>query len=422
MAWSNARFFINISSTGEGRQGNRRLNRSVSWFTGAVTTEPVAAVRPRNRKQLIVEAAGRVFSERGYHAASMEEIAANVGITAAALYRHFPNKYALFAECANVMVDRLVAAVDEVPPDATLAEVFAAVTQVSVAHRASGGLYRWEARYLERADRHVLGAKFAHVVGRVTGVALREHPLPDEHLRAAAALGAIGSITMHRISIAQRRVEELLVAAALRVAATDPTAATGSARLVELPTRPVPRTRRSEILAAAIPLFERDGFANVTNGRIAEAVGLVPSAIYRYFPGKADILAAACLQAAGLLTQAVEQNLRGVTDPHDAVVALTATYVAYSFEHTALTSVANAELAGLPADLQRPLVVAQREHIAAWEQHLRSARPELDSRQARVLVHAGFGVVVEAGRRLRWQDSPGNRDAVAALVLGALGV
>jgi AcrR family transcriptional regulator len=385
-----------------------------------VSAEPVAAVRPRNRRQLIVGAAGRVFSEHGYHAASMEEIAAAVGITAAALYRHFPNKYALFAECANVAADRLVAALDELAPDAGLADVLLAVIQVTIAHRASGGLYRWESRYLEHADRQVLAAKFGHVVDRVTGVAGREHPLPDGALRAAAALGAIGSITMHHTSIAQRRLAELLLASGMRVVATDPAA--GSARLVELPTQPVPRTRRAEILAAAVPLFERDGFVNVTNGRIAEAVGLVPSAIYRYFPGKADILAAACVQAAGLLTQAVDRNLRGVTDPQDALATLTATYVAYSFEHTALTSVANAELVGLPAGLQRPLVIAQREHIAVWEQQLRLARPELDSRQARVLVHAGFGVVVEAGRRLRWQDSPANRAAVAALVLGALGL
>jgi hypothetical protein len=118
----------------------------------------------------------------------------------------------------------------------------------------------------------------------------------------------------------------------------------------------------------------------------------------------------------------VEHNLRDVADPRDAVVALTATYVAYSFEHTALTSVANAELIGLPPALQRPVVVAQREHIAVWEQQLRLARPELDSRQARVLVHAGFGVVVEAGRTLRWRDTPANRAAVAALLVGALGI
>src|SRR5215472_7227200 len=218
--------------------------------------QPVTASRPRNRRQLIVAAAGRAFSERGYHAASMEEIAASVGITAAALYRHFTNKYALFAECANVMVDRLVAALDGVPTEAALADVLTAVTRVTVAHRASGGVYRWEARYLNREDRQVLRTKFAHVVERVTEVVRREHPLPDEHLRAVGALGAIGSITTHHISIAQRRVEDLLVASALRVITTDPTAAAGSAHLVELPVQSVPRTRRAEILAAAMPLFQ----------------------------------------------------------------------------------------------------------------------------------------------------------------------
>jgi AcrR family transcriptional regulator len=385
-----------------------------------VTSEPAAAVRPRNRRQLIVEAAGRVFSTRGYHAASMEEIASAVGITAAALYRHFPNKYALFTECANVMADRLVAALDEVPPESALAETLAVVTRVTVAHRASGGVYRWEARYLDHEDRQLLKAKFAHVVGRVADVLRREHPMPGEELRAVAALGVIGSITMHHTSIAHRRVESLLLTSAVQAATTE--AAAGGAHPVELPALPVPRTRRAEILAAAIPLFERDGFANVTNGRIAEAVGVTTSAIYRHYPGKADILAAACLQAAGLLAQAVDRNLEGVADPRAAVVALAATYVAYSFAHTALTSVAEAEIIGMPAALQRPVVRAQREHIAVWEQQLRLARPDLDPRQARVLVHAGFGVVVEAGRRLRWSDTEDHRAAVTALVVAALGL
>ncbi|MGW0434535.1 TetR/AcrR family transcriptional regulator [Micromonospora sp. NPDC003197] len=378
------------------------------------------AARPRNRKQTIVEAAGQVFSERGYHAASMEEIAAVVGISAPALYRHFPNKYALFAACANIMVDKLVAAIDEWPPEAALQDVLLALTQVTVSHRASGGLYRWEARYLERDDRRLLRTKFAYVVGRVTDMVQREYPLPDEQLRAVAALGVIGSITMHHTSIAQRRIEDLLLASAMSVVATDPAAAAGTARLVELPAQPVPRTRRAEILAAAIPLFARDGFGNVTNAQIAQAVGLAPSAIYRHYPGKVDILVAACLQAAGLLAQAVDRSLHQAADPRQALVALAAAYVAYCFEHNALNSVAEAELASLPADMRRPLVHAQREHIAVWEQQLRTVRPELDRRQARLLVHAGFGVVVEAGRALRWQDAPGHRDAVTALVTGAL--
>jgi AcrR family transcriptional regulator len=390
-----------------------------------VTADPATATRPRNRRQLIVEAAGRVFSERGYHRASMEEIAAGVGITAAALYRHFPNKYALFAECADVMAERLVASVDALESGAPLEDLLAATARVTVAHRASGGVYRWEARYLHQEERRRLATKFGRLVRRIDTALQREHALPDGRLRAVAALGAIGSITMHHTSIAQRRAEELLLASALRVAATDPTVARGAARTapaVELPARQVPRTRRAQILAAAIPLFARDGFASVTNGQIAEAVGLTPSALYRHYPGKVDILAAACLQAAGLLAQGVERSLRPADGPRDALTALAATYVAYSFEHTELTSVAEAELAGLPAELRRPLVLAQREHIAVWEQQLRLARPELDPRQARVLVHAGLGVAVEAGRRLRWQDTRGHREAVTALVVGALGL
>ncbi|MFI5908474.1 TetR/AcrR family transcriptional regulator [Dactylosporangium sp. NPDC051541] len=387
-----------------------------------MSTGSAAATRPHNRRQIIVEAAGQVFSARGYHAASMEEIAAGVGISAPALYRHFPNKYALFAECANGMVDELVETLDERPAGAALPDVLAALIRVTVSHRTSGGLYRWEARYLERADRRVLRAKFAHVVARVTELVRHAYPRPEERLRAVAALGAIGSITMHHTSIAQRRIEELLLASALRVAATDPTTAPPGPHPVDLPAPPVPRTRRAEILAAAIPLFAREGFANVTNAQIAQAVGLAPSAIYRHYPGKVDILVAACLQAAGLLTQAVERSLERATDPRQAVAALAAAYVGYCFEHNALTSVAEAEIAGLPPDVQRPLIVAQREHIAVWEQQLRTVRPELDPRQARLLVHAGFGVVVEAGRALRWQDAPGRRDLVTALVTAALAV
>jgi hypothetical protein len=66
------------------------------------------------------------------------------------------------------------------------------------------------------------------------------------------------------------------------------------------------------------------------------------------------------------------------------------------------------------------LVAAQRAHVAIWEQRLVAVRPELDETQARVLVHAGLGVVVEAGRRLRWEDTPEHRRAVEALLLAAL--
>lgn len=380
-----------------------------------------ATTRPRNRRELIVDAAGREFNERGYHATSMEEIARRVGIRGPAIYRHFPNKYALFAECANFMADGLLDCLDRVPDDAALEQLLRAVTGETIAHRASGGVYRWEARYLEAEDRRALRAKFARLVDRFAAAVPSGPGLLPADLRSAAALGAIGSITMHRTRISGHRAEDLLVTAATHVAVMPvPADSPAPPRLAPAPATPT--KRRAQILAAAIPLFARDGFANVTLGMIAEDVGIATSAIYRHFPNKVDILAAACTQAGGLLSRAVDRALTDPAGPHEAVSGLATAYVAYSFEHRALTSVAEAEIVGLPPAVQRPLIVAQREHIAIWEQQLRAARPELDHQQAVVLVHAGFGVVVEAGRRLHWQDTDENRRAVAALMVSALGL
>lgn len=49
-----------------------------------------------DRKSEIIGAAVEVFADRGYEAGSMRQIAARVGVSEPALYRHFPGKEALF--------------------------------------------------------------------------------------------------------------------------------------------------------------------------------------------------------------------------------------------------------------------------------------------------------------------------------------
>ncbi|BDZ65960.1 TetR/AcrR family transcriptional regulator [Agromyces mangrovi Wang et al. 2018] len=65
-----------------------------------VVTETVRR-RPKDRKQRIEAAAAEAFSAHGFHAVGMEDIAAAVGVSAPALYRHYPSKYALFVACAR---------------------------------------------------------------------------------------------------------------------------------------------------------------------------------------------------------------------------------------------------------------------------------------------------------------------------------
>src|ERR687896_1903275 len=55
---------------------------------------------PRERREPeMVAAAQAVFAERGYHAASMDEIAERSGITKPMLYSYFGSKEALFVRC-----------------------------------------------------------------------------------------------------------------------------------------------------------------------------------------------------------------------------------------------------------------------------------------------------------------------------------
>ena len=51
---------------------------------------------PEARRQLIVEAAGRLFGEHGYDGARLDAVAAAAGVTKPVLYRHFEDKRALY--------------------------------------------------------------------------------------------------------------------------------------------------------------------------------------------------------------------------------------------------------------------------------------------------------------------------------------
>lgn len=72
-------------------------------YHAAVTTStsPSAGRRQRQRDDVrarILDAARRLFAERGYEAVTMQQVAAALEYTAGAVYRHFPSKGALVAE------------------------------------------------------------------------------------------------------------------------------------------------------------------------------------------------------------------------------------------------------------------------------------------------------------------------------------
>ena len=86
------------------------------------------AVRPD-----IIEAATRIFSERGYHAASMAEIADAVGIRKASLYHHVRKKEDLLFAIHEALIEELIAETRTVASSsATPAEKVAELLRVTM--------------------------------------------------------------------------------------------------------------------------------------------------------------------------------------------------------------------------------------------------------------------------------------------------
>ncbi|WP_442594636.1 TetR/AcrR family transcriptional regulator [Parapusillimonas sp. JC17] len=66
------------------------------------------ATRDPDRRHKIIEAARRVFARHGYEGASISMIAAEIGLTKAALYHHFTSKEAIYRASSRTGMDELL--------------------------------------------------------------------------------------------------------------------------------------------------------------------------------------------------------------------------------------------------------------------------------------------------------------------------
>src|SRR6478609_4876731 len=150
--------------------------QSVRYGVDMARTRPTRSQgvrrRPKDRKAQIARASAEAFSALGYYGVSMETIAKRVGISAAALYRHYSSKYELFRDAVLSLGQQLVdctAIADETAgdPELTLRRIVSALIDTAMANRESGGLYRWEGRYLRADDQASLIAQMRMVHLRI---------------------------------------------------------------------------------------------------------------------------------------------------------------------------------------------------------------------------------------------------------------
>ncbi|MEV6333338.1 TetR/AcrR family transcriptional regulator [Nocardia vinacea] len=363
--------------------------------------------RPKNRRAQIAAASAAAFGALGYHGVSMEDIASGLGISSAALYRHYPSKYALFRE-ELLRVGRAMTESVELPEAARdwtserrLRQVLDALIGVTIENRPTVTLVRWEGRYLEPEDLTVLTDQQLAVVGAIgVQLAALRPELAEDELRVlrAALLSAITSIADHHASLPAKSLARLLSSACWSIVPAELPALEVDA---ELPVAAeIPDSFKHELLLRkAVELFHDRGYPNVSVEEIATAAGLsAASAVYRFYRGKSDLLAAAFRRAADRVSGAIGPAVAAAADSEAALTTLIEQYVEGSFSERALTFVYYTEFQHVPSDERTVLRNIQRLSVEEWARLLRDVRPELSPAEARFLIHAAFALVVDLGR------------------------
>lgn len=379
---------------------------------------PARGTRPRNRRQLIVQAAAELFTDHGFPHVSMGDIAGAVGVGPSALYRHFPGKQELLGE---VLVTRMASFASRVADAVNDDDPLRALAVATLEHRDFGVLWERESRHLQDSAHRAINQGALDVLGSLHTIVDAQQPglgPQAAELRSWTTIGVLMSPSFHHIELQGSELVALLaemVGAAMRVPPTPD--------VVEATTHPSPRSgqsRREQLLAAAIPLFAEHGYQSVGIEDIAAAAGLTGTSIYRHFEAKNDLLVAAMTRGAEWLRLDLSRALARTTTPEAALNELAASYVGLVIDQPGLISVLLSETAHLPDSDRTRILKEQRGYIAEWTHLMALVHPGQSPDVARVRVQAALSIANTCARNARLRALPGLAGELQAAVGAAL--
>lgn len=159
--------------------------------------QPRRRLAPPERRQLIVEAAGRLFGERGYDGTRLDDVAAAAGVTKPVLYRHFDDKTALYLALLERHGEDLGSFAAAIPASGTLDQRLRAVLEVWLDY-VEAHAYAWKMLFRDSGGGpQVQGLRVdVHARARATLVALigvlAETPIPPREREPLAELLSMG--------------------------------------------------------------------------------------------------------------------------------------------------------------------------------------------------------------------------------------
>jgi TetR/AcrR family transcriptional regulator, cholesterol catabolism regulator len=150
---------------------------------------------PPARKDQILEAAARLFGERGYHGTSMRDLAEETGILPGSLYAHIQSKegllYEIVARAAGEFLERLEAVrAAEVPPEERLRLAMRVHVGVVAEHLDGARVFLHEWRALEPGRREEVRGLRRRYEGLWDGIVRDLHGAADRKFARLLVLSA----------------------------------------------------------------------------------------------------------------------------------------------------------------------------------------------------------------------------------------
>ncbi len=108
-----------------------------------MSTEPKLSFKQQQlivRENAIVDATTNLLAKKGFEMMTMDEVAAEVGIAKASLYKHFPSKEALAAAAMIRLLENTLAFVRGLSSEQAALDQLKSVLQWALEIRMKGGL------------------------------------------------------------------------------------------------------------------------------------------------------------------------------------------------------------------------------------------------------------------------------------------
>jgi len=176
--------------------------------------------------------------------------------------------------------------------------------------------------------------------------------------------------------------------------------------------RKVALTRADEIIDAAIALFARRGYADVSTDDIGAVVGIAGPSIYNHFASKHDILVAGMLRGHDQLQESLRVARAEGIGPADVLRRLSDSYVDLTLDQTDLIGAMITESVHLRGEAGSQVRDVQRAYIQDWVAIARAHNSTDSPTVARIKVQAAQMMANDVARASRLRRIPRLRTTV----------